>query len=257
MKKIISLNIPKINIEQQSMFYVNDEPFEKRELGINVAKKTNNVLPLSFKEETNSNSVAKMSYKILGGKFAKYISIDNGLDFFFTYNKTNGYFDKKNIFIEEDEEISNISMEKFYAGVIDILKRRLVLGYLGSNVRTKNIEEYFRNAHKYIVCNKYGLTVSQTVNFVKQIVEKSFFPEEFVNGFLSELYKTVYKGEFSKGDMLKMDTMAKLSLLNEKKGKYIFFDKELHCKILKDIKNKEIEHTLNAIALMEAMQNIK
>lgn len=254
MNKMFSLNIPKINVEKQKVFYVNDKLFERKELLFNLAKKANNSIPLSFVSGKDNSFVVNMAYKILGGKFAKQLSIEDGLDFFFTYNKSNGYFDKKNIFIEEDEDILNTSMEKFYFEVIELLKRRLVLGYLGSDVKNKNTEEYFRSAHKYIVCKKYGLNISQCMNFVKQVVEKSFFPDKFFDGFLSELHKSIYDGELSKGEILKIDTMAKLSLLNEKKAKSSFFDSELHRKILKNIRDKDDRHTLNAIALMEAMQ---
>ena len=257
MKKILSLDIPEIDVEKQKLFYVNNKSSERKELLLDVNKKTNGDFSLSFKDSEGNQSVAKMSYKILGGKFAKHVLINDGLDFFFTYNKSNGYFNKKNILIEEDDDISNISMEKFYAGVIDVLKKRFVLGYLGSDIKNQPTEKYFRDAHKYIVCKKYGLTNSQCMNFIKQIIDKSFFPDKFFDGFLSELHKSIYEGELSKGDVLKIDTIAKLSLLNEKKAKYSFFDNELHRKILKSIRDKEDMHNLNAIALMEALQNIK
>lgn len=252
MKKVFSLDIPKIDIKQQKIFYVNDKNSDPQELLLDINKKTNDTLSLYFKDEKKSQVVANMSYKMLGGKFAKQVSINDGLDFFFSYNKSNGYFNKKNVFIEE--YVSNVSMEKFYAGVVDILKKRLVLGYLGNDSKNKDTEVYFREAHKYIVCEKYGLSVSQCVNFVRQIIDKSYFPDKFVNGFLAELHKSVYEGELSKGEMLRIDTMAKLSLLNEKKAKYSFFDNELHRKILKNIRDKDDKHNLNAIALMEAMQ---
>ena len=74
---------------------------------------------------------------------------------------------------------------------------------------------------------------------------------------MKELHKTFYHTELTKGEILSVDTMAKLSLMNEKKAKTVFSDEDLYNEILNKIDADRKARKLNISKLKEVMGNIK
>ena len=261
MRKQIYLNVPKISVNQKKMYVAFDNPSVKYELQFVGNRNSDDELILNVKDAPafDKDLNFKMSYKILGSKLAKNFSVNN-MDFFFTYNKSTGYFDRSSLNIGEqadNEQIFDTSLKNFYIQLVDVLKNRFILGYLGANSKNENTNFYLREAHKYILRKKYELSIGQCLNFIKKIADKSYIPDEFVPGFISELQKTIYDGELSKGEWFKIETMAKLALLNEKKAKYSFDDVSLHKKALKEIREIHDARILNIQALKKNMENTK
>ena len=249
--------IPKIEVSKKQINICQDT--DKRELLFARNKTSNGESPLFFKKGDGidkSKLVATMSYKKIGQKLAKKISLVSGSDFFYKYDKKTGYFDKQRSLISpsgNEYSIYSMSMKKFYSELIDILKVRLTLGFIESDDKTQSAEYYFRNAHKYILMRKYNFNIEECINFVNTVVARSYIPEEFYEGFLAEFRKSFYDGEFSKGEILERETEAKLSLMNEKNGKVAFDDMNLYTKIINDMSIEKNERKMNMIRLREEM----
>ena len=259
MVKNFDLDIPEISISNKKVFSFFDDASNKVELSFTGKKNANGELPLTFHENLGlKGTVATMSYKKIGRKLTKKISLIGGLDFFFKYNKASGYFDAKRDLISpsgNEYSIYDMSMRKFYAELIDVLKLRLVLGYIESEDKKQPVENYFRGAHKYILMNKYNLRLDECMDFLRGVVTKSYIPEEFFDGFLSEFRKSMYDGELSNSESLVIVTMAKLSLMNEKNAKTSFDDISLHKRVLNEIRRIENDRQFNMIKLNELVKS--
>ena len=262
---IYKFDFPKIKISEQNILCVSDDGVGEIELHADGSRNKQGELSLSFPKKAflnveNHSEVASLSYKKIGHKLAKKISLTSGLDYYFLYNKENGFFDRKGSLIDafgEEYDVKSVARRDFYSELINVLKIRLILGYLGSKTKKESIESYFRIAHKYVIKEKYNLSTSECLSFAKEIVDKSFFPENMYSGFLKELHKTFYNTELTKGEILSIDTMAKLSLMNEKKAKTVFSDEDLYNEILNKIDADRKARKLNISKLKEVMGNIK
>lgn len=172
-----------------------------------------------------------------------------------------GFFDREGQFLDsfgEEYSLTDISWKEFYEELVSVLKNRLVLGYLGSSDKDKDDAGFYLNqAHKYIVRDKYNLETSEVLNFVRKIVEKSYFPEKFFDSFIRELDKMIYTSELSKADKVFVETMAKMSLFNEKRGMVPFSDVSLHKRALDEIKFKYNGRKINAIMLNEVLDKMR
>lgn len=200
--------------------------------------------------------IATMSYKKVGQKLAKKISLVNGWDFYFKYNKDSGYFDKQSDLLSKygnEYSISNMTLKKFYSELIEVLKLRLALGYIQNEDKTQPADFYFRQAHKYILIEKYKLNLDECMNFVRGVVAKSYIPEKFTKGFLEELHKSFYNTELSRSEILEIETAAKISLMNEKRAKVPVDNLILHTKILDEIRKKDSVRKMNIMKLREAI----
>lgn len=243
------------------------EHVEKVQLLSDAGRRNKNGELLLFKKQNelgnvdNSDVIATMSYKRFGAKIAKQISLSKGLDYFFLYNKMTGFFDREGQLVDsfgEEYSLTDISWKEFYEELVGVLKNRLVLGYLGSSDKDKDDAGFYLNqAHKYIVRDKYNLETSEVLNFVRKIVEKSYFPEKFFDSFIRELDKMIYASELSKADKVFVETMAKMSLFNEKRGMVPFSDVSLHKRALDEIKFKRNGRKINAIMLDEVLDKMR
>ena len=258
MKTYFSIDVPKIEVVGKELFSVYGENREQLFFGEN--KNVGGQIPLFFRRNgkvDETKPVAYMSYKKIGQKLVKKVSYIDGVDFFFKYDKANGFFDKKKGLISQsgnEYSIYNINKKKFYSELIDVLKLRLLLGYIGSDDKRQSADFYFREAHKYVIMNKFDLRLDECMNFLNGILEKSYIPENFEGGFLSELHKSIFENELSRAESLDVEYKAKLSLINEGKGKkFAFDDKNLYKKVLDEIRTKETERRMNMVKLREAM----
>ena len=172
-----------------------------------------------------------------------------------------GFFDREGQLVDsfgEEYSLTDISWKEFYEELVSVLKNRLVLGYLGSSDKDEDDAGFYLNqAHKYIVRDKYNLETSEVLNFVRKIVEKSYFPEKFFDSFIRELDKMIYATELSKADKVFVETMAKMSLFNEKRGMVPFSDVSLHKRALDEIKFKRNGRKINAIMLDEVLDKMR
>lgn len=255
--KNYDLDIPKINVLDKQIVISLEGSINKQELLFTGTKNANGELLLHLNKKSGYDSVvASMSYKKIGQKLSKKISVTGGLDFFFKYNKTKGYFNKERSLISpsgNEYSIYDMTMKKFYSELIDVLKLRFALGYIESEDKTKSVNSYFRDAHKYILMNKYNLGLDECMNFLRGVVSKSYIPEKFFNGFLLELDKSIYDGELSNDKKKEVENMAVQSLKNEKRGKVAFDDVSLHKNVLEEIRKIENDRQFNMIKLQETI----
>ncbi len=258
MNNYFNLNLPKIEVSGRQLFVSYGEKKDPLFFGEN--KNLNGQTPLYFKKEDEVIGVepaAYMSYKKIGQKLVKKVSFVDGLDFYFKYDKSNGFFDiKKGLISPSGNEYSiyNMPRKKFYYDLIDVLKLRLLLGYIGSDDKKQSADFYFREAHKYVIMNKFDLKLDECMNFLKGILKKAYIPESFEDGFMHELHKSIFENELSRADALDVEYKAKLSLINEGKGKrFAFDDKNLYKKVLDEIRAKETARRMNMVKLRETM----
>ncbi len=264
MNKKFEFDFPKIIVNKNQLFVSsessNGKNLVKLESG-HIRTVNDGLLLYSLNDNQKKKEIiASMSYKKIGQKLIKKISMVNGFDFYFRYNKENGYFDKIGNLVSprgNEYSISDITWKKFYSELIDVLKLRLTLGYISSDDKKQPVDYYFRSAHKYILEKKYKLFPDECMNFLRGVVSKSYIPEEFTEGFLEELKKTFYSVELTKGEQLEIETMAKLSLMNEKKGKVPFDNILLYADVLNEIRSKNNIRHMNMVRLMESMNNNK
>ena len=259
MNKKFDFDLPKTIVDKQQLFVSSVDGKDPVMLESKHGRTAGGELLLYvFDNVAKGDVVASMSYKKIGQKLVKKVSMVNGLDFFFRYNKESGYFDKKSSLLSpygNEYSISDITWKKFYSELIDVLKLRLTLGYVSSDDKKQPTDFYFRSAHKYILQNKYHLLPDECMNFLRGVIAKSYIPEEFTEGFLTELRKSFYFTELTKGEQLEIETMAKLSLMNEKKGKVPFDNTVLHVNVLNDIRSKNNMRHMNIVRLKESMNH--
>ena len=261
MNKKFEFDLPKIIVDKNQLLMSAGKNKDFIKLETEHTRNSSGELFL-YKPDDNLKKevIATMSYKKIGQKLVKKISMSDGLDFFFRYNKETGYFDKKGFLLSphgNEYSISDITWKKLYFELIDVLKLRLTLGYMSSNDKKQSADFYFRSAHKYILEEKYNLLPGECMNFLRGIISRSYIPEEFVDGFLSELKKSFYCTELTKGEQLEVETAAKLSLMNEKKGKSPFDSTVLHVSVLNEIRSKNNMRHMNIVRLTESMNNNK
>ena len=154
---------------------------------------------------------AKIEYIASDNRIYKSVNVDDN-NYIFKFNKINGQFDKlietRDIIIMEELDLTKISDKSFYQEVLNIIKRRSILGYMvqyyknkGQNLDKINFNNLYigKYTHKSELakiiskqketnCNNYDISV-----LVENITKKTVIPKKLLTIFKNLLKKSIYR----------------------------------------------------------------
>ncbi|MGN0929970.1 MAG: hypothetical protein ACI4N3_05005 [Alphaproteobacteria bacterium] len=191
----------------------------------------NNEIMFTF-DENEETRIPKVDYATDNNRIYKVVYSSNKDDIsysnsdLFAFNKSNGLFDKPvNIFKEDSLEKWNdlflITPSLFYREVLNIIKRRFVLGYMIKHYKgqTKQLQfnDYYiaNDIHKgnlaKIISNdkQVKFSSSDVASLIEDICKITKIPSQFKEDLESSIEKTFYKDNFE------MSEKKKNTLINE------------------------------------------
>ncbi|MBD5398721.1 hypothetical protein HDR60_04435 [bacterium] len=179
---------------------------------------SNNEIMFTF-DENEETRFPKVDYATDSNKIYKvvYCLDKNDISFnnsdLFAFNKNNGLFDKpvnifKEDYFEKWNDLSFMSANLFYTEVLNIIKRRFVLGYMIKHYKGQekqlSFNDYYisNDIHKgtlaKIISNdkKINFTSSDIASFVEGVCKITKIPPQFKDELQSAIEKTFYKNNF-------------------------------------------------------------